>query len=601
MDSSQPTLLSAAWKHRVLFVSVLVFSVGAGLVFTALSGESRQFFAEALLVLQDPGALDGGVASDRFISEQLEIMSSPIVAEAAAAALAEAPSEHRVTSDDLLEATTVASSPVGALVFLSVVDENPELAVAMVNAVADAYQELSRLQATQNSVAALERIDAQLNSLEDRFNEVGREIQGERDANTDLQQLEQQFQDSLSQIAELQAQLVTAEAEEAGALRQRIGDLRGVIDTYRQAQAVTGNSPDLQALLDEQDQLIDRRTDLLQRRDQITIDAELAPGAVALLDPAEEATPFVVSVIGRTMAVSLVLGLLAAFGSSYILELRLRTFGGRLEPEAILGAPLLADIPLFSDENLVSQLPVREFPRSAAAEGFRFAAASIEDAMRSKGAKSVMVVGSTLGHGKSTCIVNTAMADARQGHSVLLIDCDFGNQDTTRLLLDGESSPATGLIDVVEAGVPVAGAVTNVSLGNGVSVSLMSRGDRPAIAASLLLSKESGAFFEEVRENFDVVFVDAPPLLQVAYASTLANQVDALVVVVSHGTPVREFEDLVNRLKLIDTPVLGYLYNRSPLRREMRTSYGSMVDILGEGGIYPSNEARQSWWQKIGP
>jgi Mrp family chromosome partitioning ATPase len=142
-------------------------------------------------------------------------------------------------------------------------------------------------------------------------------------------------------------------------------------------------------------------------------------------------------------------------------------------------------------------------------------------------------------------------------------------------------------------------ATKTVSLGtHDVTLDLLSRGGRSASAANILSTREAGVVFEAAAAKYDIVFVDAPPLLQVAYASTIARYVDALVVVVSHGSPIREAEELVKRLQLIGTPVLGYLYNRSPLRKEMTAVDGSMMDILGEGDYFDQAD-EPSWWQRI--
>ena len=597
MDSSEPSLLGAAWKHRVLFSSVVVLFVLIGLAFSAIGGTSSVFSAEALIVLRDPGSLEGGAPSERFIAEQAEIIRSPIVAESAAASLAETSIDPPVTADEIIASSSIGSSPDSSLVFLSAADEDSDRAITKVNALAAAYQDVISAEATRSSDAALERIDAQLESLEERFAQVSAEIQDLRAANVDLSVLKTQADESLARIAELQAELIDANDENASAIRQEISDYLARLDAYRQAQAAVGTDPEMLALLEEQDQLINRRTELLRSRDQIAIDAELAPGAVALMDTAEQATEFVESNTRRTMAVMIVLGVLAGAGLSYLLDLRHRTFGDRLEPEAILGAPLLAEIPLFSDEGLNTRLPTRDAPRSAAAEGFRFAAASIQDSMR--GAKSVMMVGATLGQGKSTTLINTTMANARRGRSVLVVDCDFGNQDATRLLLGLDKLPDIGLIDVIESGALLKSATSTVHLDDDVSLDLLSRGGRSIVAANLLSSNEARVVFESAASKYDIVFVDAPPLLQVAYASTVARYVDALVVVVSHDSPIREMEEMAKRLQLIGTPVLGYLYNRAPLRKEMTAVDGSMMDILGEAGDFVGEEPEQSWWQKI--
>lgn len=600
MDNSQPSLLRAAWKHRLLFSAVVALFVFGGVMLSAFGGKDAVFNAEALIVLQDPNSLEGGAPSERFIFEQAEIIRSPIVAESAAADLAETSLDPPVTADEVVASTSIGSSPDSSLLFLTAVDEEHDRAVAIVNALANAYQDVASAQATRSSDAALERIDAQLESIEERFAEVSAQIQTLRESNVDLSELQAQADESLAAIADLQAELVDASDENASAIRQEISDYLARIEAYRQAQAAVGTDPEIRALSEEQDQLINRRTELLRSRDQIAIDAELAPGAVAIMDTAKEATEVVESNTRRTLAVAIVLGVLTAAGLSYLIEVRRRTFGDRLEPEAILGAPLLAEIPLFSEEGLDTRLPTRDAPRSASAEGFRFAAASIQDSMAARGAKSVMMVGATLGQGKSTTLVNTTMANARRGHSVLVVDADFGNQDSTRLLLGPDHLPEHGLIDVIESNALLASAARRVYLDDDeIALDLLSRGGSSTVAANVLSSKEAREVFESAATDYDIVFVDAPPLLQVAYASTVARYVDALVIVISHESPVRELEEVVKRLQLIGTPVLGYIYNRSPLRKEMTAVDGSMMDILGEGGDFVAQEAESPWWQRL--
>jgi Mrp family chromosome partitioning ATPase len=376
---------------------------------------------------------------------------------------------------------------------------------------------------------------------------------------------------------------VTTLVERLAAIRIEIADLRDQIATYLQAQDAQEPSTALTALAEEQALIIDRRAELLTQRDQISIESELAPGAVISLLPAVAAFGLPTVDLSRILAVALILGLAAGAFGAYLLATRLRNFRIRSEPATILRAPLLTDIPDFGLEGVESSLPVRDAPRSAAAEAFRFAAASLELLMAARGAKVVMVVSSTLSHGKSTCLINTALASARQGHSVLVIDCDFGNQDSSNLLRGQTDYPPPGFTDVVDAGRPLESSIQRVALGNGVTVGLLSRGRLPSIAADTLRSSGARDLFKNIGQSYDLVFVDAPPLLQVAYSSTLATYADTLMVVVGHGTPARELEELNARLELIGTPVAGYLYNKSPLRAQMTATGGSMKDVLGDG------------------
>jgi len=86
---------------------------------------------------------------------------------------------------------------------------------------------------------------------------------------------------------------------------------------------------------------------------------------------------------------------------------------------------------------------------------------------------------------------------------------------------------------------------------------------------------------DDLYQRYDVILIDAPPLLQVAYASALLHVADAALVVVPHGVAIAEVEELADRLQFIGRPVIGYIYNRAPLRAEMMASEGSMADTLG--------------------
>ncbi len=60
--------------------------------------------------------------------------------------------------------------------------------------------------------------------------------------------------------------------------------------------------------------------------------------------------------------------------------------------------------------------------------------------------------------------------------------------------------------------------------------------------------------------------------------------VDAVVAIVAHNSRVGELEEVADRLHFIETPPIGYIYTKAPLRAEMTASEGSMKDILGVGG-----------------
>ncbi len=350
---------------------------------------------------------------------------------------------------------------------------------------------------------------------------------------------------------------------------------------------------ELSGLLAEQDAAIAERAALAARRNAISVDAELAASGVTLASPA--ALPVNPAGIGDAlvMAGSLVLGLAVAAILAHLLSLRGQAVTSREFPERVLLAPLLAEVPDFAYEGISSPLPVKDAPSSASAEAFRFAAAAIDIRASATDTRMVSVVSAIVGGGKTATVANAGMAAAREGKRILLVDGDFASQTLTSLLVD--ETPKQGLTDVVHGEVHLLKALVEVSLGEGRSVSLLSRGSSNVDPASFFQSALAREFFAHLPVLYDLVIVDCPPLLQVAYASTLAAYTEASVVLVEHQSSAKQLADLANRMELIGTPVLGYMYTKAPLRREMTSGVGSTANILGT----PAPQSSNSRWSNL--
>src|SRR3990172_5582192 len=596
--STEPSLFSAAWRYKWLVAGITALAVALGIVFLELFPPQTLYTAQTTMVVQPTGVgLDVGAAvtPQRFVANQIAILRSGAVSQLAIELAATSDPPVVITSEELVENSFIGGTNDSDLVAVMFTSPDPVAAITGANALASAYQQLASLETTAATVAAIERLDAQVDTLDSRFDSLDAQVNEMLAADTVRAELRKQYEEALAEIAVLQVEARTAGDLALVDIRNRLADLRVLIATFQDVLQVGQDDDELNALLLEEDQLVARRSTLLAGRDQLAIDLDLAPGIVAYLSPPQTAEATSSAGPGRVLAVALLGCLLAGVGFAYLLASRRRIFHDRMEPQAILGAPLLADIPDFAEEGLKTRLPVRESPRSAAAEAFRFATASLELKLASQQAKSLVVISATLGTGKSTVLANLALAAAREGNRVLLVDADFGNQDLTGLLTGSPGAVIDGLTDVISAGLPITQAIRSIDVGAGLSVSLLSRGRQPVVAADLLRSPTVKQLFDTVREEFDLVMVDAPPLLQVAYASTLAPYVDGAMVIVGHRDPTAMIEETRSRLTLIGATVFGYLYNRSPLRREMTVSEGSMTDILGDLGAIPDELPRSGW------
>jgi len=596
LNNAEPALLSSVWRHRWLVLQTVGVVFLLALAFQLVGSDEETYEATTNVVIQEPmTSTDATGASvidnERYIASQLEILRSPLVAEAASGIVSDA--GHEVTVDDLIDSVTIVATPESPLVTITGTASSSEIAMAYANAMAEGYREVTQRQTTATSEAQIERIDAQVAGIDERLGEITAQLSGLISDDPAVVSLRAQAEESIGAIASLQTELLELTGDEAVEIRERIADHRQRIAVYAEVVANSSVSPDQQALLEEQARQVDRRATLLTLRDEIAVDAGLAPDAIALVQPATEAERLDGIGLPRVLAVAIILGLAIGAALAYFLDLKRKTMTRRSEPEALLGVQLLADVPDFELESLESVVPVRDHPRSAAAEAYRFTATSVAAKARSQALTSILVASSTLGQGKTTTVVNMAIAAAVHGHSVMVVDGDFGNQEASRLLLGEGHMRDPGVTDVIEGAASIAAASQRVDLGNGVGLWVMPRGTRPTLAASAFQSDQARQLFGQLTKSYDLVVIDCPPLLQVAYASMLADLAEALVVVIQHGAREAELIDLRGRLDLIGKPVLGYVYNRSPLRREMTMSEGSMMDILGDSGFEPEIQGAQ--------
>ena len=118
---------------------------------------------------------------------------------------------------------------------------------------------------------------------------------------------------------------------------------------------------------------------------------------------------------------------------------------------------------------------------------------------------------------------------------------------------------------------------------------MLARGTAQVRAPDFFSAPATAKLFDVIASRYDLVLIDGPPLLRVAYASTLARLADRGMIVVAHGEDIHAVEELQDQLELVGIPLIGYVYNLAPLRPEMTMSAGSMADTLGE---YPATVPR---------
>jgi Mrp family chromosome partitioning ATPase/uncharacterized protein involved in exopolysaccharide biosynthesis len=598
----EPTVLTAVWRYRWLVLFLAIAFAGLGWLYAS---QTAKWTAEATLAVQDPrtsNLFDQGVREEpeRYVEGQIAILKSRAVARRAVDIASEQTPPIELTVTGIVNGLAVNSTGNSDIVILGYTADTQRVAIGAVNSVAAAYQDIGRITADTAFAETVEELDVSIAALEVTLLELDTDVELKRtqalvaiDGDpvrivkiTLLGDLTTQLNELVVPPTTASDGLVNQFNQGLSLLTFRITSLTNDLERERTALlALDRDDPERIALIGRQGEAQRRLTDLQSRRDQLAVDADLTSSGVVFYSPAETAQP---SGGALFIILGFMLGAVLAAALAVVLASRKRRFESRNEPEQILGVRLLADVPNFKEEKVGSVLPVVDAPSSASAEAFRFVSASIslqqmwpvnEDGVRNF--SSVVTTSAGLSEGKTVVTANTAFAAAREGHNVLVLDADFGNQQLTALLL-GDVPPQFGMTDVVAREKTLAKAVIDIPHEGSGSIHLLSRGTTSVRATDFFSTPTTAKLFDVITAKYDLVLIDAPPILRVAYATTLARLADRAMLVIAHGEDVRAAEELRDKMDLVGIPALGYVYNLAPLRAEMTLSAGSMADTLGE-------------------
>ncbi|MED4113708.1 CpsD/CapB family tyrosine-protein kinase [Priestia megaterium] len=205
---------------------------------------------------------------------------------------------------------------------------------------------------------------------------------------------------------------------------------------------------------------------------------------------------------------------------------------------------------------LKRRLLAHNSPKDPVAEQYRTIRTNIQFSDTDQDIKSIVLTSTGPGEGKSTTASNLATVYAQQGLRVLLIDADL-RKPTANYTFRLENH--VGLTNVLTKQSTLGQAVQGTEV---PELFLLTSGPIPPNPAELLASNNMTELLKEMKEEFDMVVFDTPPVLAVADAQILANQVDGSILVVSSGKTDKEAAVKAKELLLkANAKVLGAVLN----------------------------------------
>ncbi|HYC36829.1 MAG TPA: polysaccharide biosynthesis tyrosine autokinase [Usitatibacter sp.] len=271
---------------------------------------------------------------------------------------------------------------------------------------------------------------------------------------------------------------------------------------------------------------------LLQRLKEVGIAGGVGVNNVFVVDKAQVPLgPFKPNLgrnLGMGLAIGLVIGLLVAWLLEYFDD-SIR-FADDVERET--GAAVLGVIPklkLEPGKPLLVAMSPHDDPNSAFSEAYRSVRTALQFSTASGAPRRLVVTSSSKGEGKSTTALSLAINFAQMGKPVLIIDADLRNPVLHKLLGIENSR---GLSNYLSSNMGPLEAIHRTEIPN---LFVMTTGPLPPNPVELLSSMKLLALLSQCEEHFAHVIVDGPPVLGIADAIVLCNQVDNSVFVVESG------------------------------------------------------------------
>ncbi len=419
------------------------------------------------------------------------------------------------------------------------------------------------------------------------------------------------FTDQFPQVINLDIQLKELESNMLGHLREQ----ESILTKSRKSIESKANDmtnrhkrlPQMAFTLDDLEYELENTRelyrDLSTKHQEILIKSSEMIEEVSIVRPALE-PQYAINPpkIGATTGIGTMVGLILGLVIAFVLETLDTSISTIEDVEGFLGIPVLGVIPLIRPEDIRATLAkkgdlaqseesmemnarlISHFaPKSNLAESFRALRTSIKFLVLEKNIKTLMVSSSTAREGKSTTIANMALTLAQIGSRVLLIDADLRKPMVARIF-GIEKEP--GVSDIILGNYEwrdTVKTVTDIMMGRlgmedimtspGIdNLNIITAGTHSPNTTELVSSQRMSDFLNEAKEDFDVILVDCPPVLQATDSVIISTKVDAVVLIYWAGKVQRgALKRAKTQLDNVNATTLGLVLNG--LKPEVSSDY----------------------------
>ncbi len=332
---------------------------------------------------------------------------------------------------------------------------------------------------------------------------------------------------------------------------------------------------------------------LLQKREETALSLAVAVPNSRVVDPALN-SGIPISPNKRSIyLLSLLIGLLIPSGFIYLRYLLTNTVQSEADISSQTNVPLLGTIAYKKVEDPVV---VHANSRTAMAEMFRLMRTNLQFLTAGKGNQVILITSSSSGEGKSFVTLNLGITLALAEKKTIILELDLRKPKLIRYLTKQPSE--NGITHYLIGQLEVDQIVQQSTLQP--NLYYIASGPIPPNPAELLLTDRLKTLIERLREDFDYILLDTPPVGMVADALLLGERADCSLYVVRHGhtqkSTLQLIQELYTEKKL---PQLALVYNgvKTGNRYGYGKGYGYGYGYGYHYGYYDEGKAGKRWWE----
>lgn len=202
------------------------------------------------------------------------------------------------------------------------------------------------------------------------------------------------------------------------------------------------------------------------------------------------------------------------------------------------------------------QLITLSNPRSPISESYRSLRTNIDYSAIDEKIQVIMVSSAGPGEGKTTTITNLAITYAQSERKVILIDADLRKPTAHH---NFSISNRWGLSSVLSQQCTLEESIQSSSV---PGLDVITSGTIPPNPAEMLGSNRMNAVIQQLRDMYDIILIDTPPLLAVTDAQIVATKSDGAIMVVDQGRVKRDIaKKAIQNLQTVNARILGVVLN----------------------------------------